>query len=117
MSVAPDPMVVHSSEPAPQRTRGTWHGKAASLLFAIFCMELGFFLLVFPWTDAWFANRFSTFAAESYWSVTVAAWWRQLWPNAFFRGAVSGLGFVNLYIALAEILALRRFVRPQEDDN
>ncbi len=117
MSVAPDPMVVHSSEPSPGRTRGTWHGKAASLLFAIFCMELGFFLLVFPWTDAWFANRFSTFAAESYWSVTVAAWWRQLWPNALFRGAVSGLGFVNLYIALSEIVSLRRFVNPPEDGN
>lgn len=96
---------------------GTWRGKAASLLFAIFCMELGFFLLVFPWTDAWFSNRFSTFAAESYWSVTVAAWWRQLWPNAFFRGAVSGLGMVNLYIALTEIFALRRFVRTDENES
>jgi hypothetical protein len=85
------------------------------LLFAIFCMELGFFLLIFPWTDAWFGNRFSTFAAESYWSVTVAAWWRQLWPNAFFRGAVSGLGVVNLYIALAEVFALRRFGRTDEN--
>jgi hypothetical protein len=78
-------------------------------------MELGFFLLVFPWTDAWFSNRFSTFAAESYWSVTVAAWWRQLWPNAFFRGAVSGLGVVNLYIALSEVFALRRFVGSREN--
>ena len=78
-------------------------------------MELGFFLLVFPWTDAWYSNRFSTFAAESYWSATVAGWWRTLWPNAFFRGAVSGLGIINLYIALVEIFALRRFVQPNDN--
>jgi hypothetical protein len=80
-------------------------------------MELGFFLLVFPWTDAWYSNRFSTFAAESYWSATVASWWRQIWPNAFFRGAVSGLGVVNLYIALSEIFALGRFVQARQDEG
>jgi hypothetical protein len=72
-------------------------------------MEIGFFFLIFPWTDAWFQNRFSTFAADTYWSVTAAALWREIWPSAYFRGALSGLGLVNLWIAFAEVFALRRF--------
>jgi hypothetical protein len=33
------------------------------------------------------------------------------WFNAYVRGAVSGLGIVNVYIALLEIFRLRRFAR------
>jgi hypothetical protein len=33
------------------------------------------------------------------------------WDNLYVRGAVSGLGAVNLYISLVEIFRLRRFAR------
>ncbi len=35
--------------------------------------------------------------------------WHQLWDNFYLRGAVSGLGVVNLYIAMLELYRLRRF--------
>jgi hypothetical protein len=35
------------------------------------------------------------------------------WDNAYLRGAVSGLGIVNVYISLVEIFRLRRFARRQ----
>jgi len=37
---------------------------------------------------------------------------RDVWDSAYFRGAVSGLGLINIYIALAEIA---RFKRPRPD--
>ena len=46
-------------------------------------------------------NLFSALAPE----------WRQYWDNAYLRGAVSGLGVLNVYISLAEIFRLRRFSR------
>jgi hypothetical protein len=36
---------------------------------------------------------------------------KSFWDNLYVRGAVSGLGVVNLYISLVEIYRLRRFAR------
>jgi hypothetical protein len=75
-----------------------WYQKLSAILLIIFCLELGCFLLVFPWLgDAWDNNFFSSLLHRRYWG------------NAYFRGAVSGLGVVNLYISFIEILRLRRF--------
>ena len=37
--------------------------------------------------------------------------WHQYWDNMYVRGAISGLGVVNLYISLIEVLRLRRFAK------
>jgi len=78
-----------------------WHHKMTAVLFVTFCLELGFFLLIFPWTDYWDSNFFSSLVPE----------WHQYWENLYVRGAVSGLGAMNLYISFGEILRLRRFAR------
>jgi hypothetical protein len=57
--------------------------------------------MIFPWTPYWDANYFGSLAPQ----------WRQFWSNLYFRGAVSGLGVVNLYIAVLELYRLRRFAR------
>jgi len=79
----------------------TWQRKAAAVLFITFCLEMGFFLLIFPWIDNW--DRFANFIPKL----------RPLFENLYMRGAVSGLGIVNLYISLSELLRLRRFARPR----
>jgi len=78
-----------------------WYHKASAILFITFCLEIGIFLLVFPWTEYWDANYFSSVlpAFEPY------------WDNMYVRGAISGLGVVNLYISFIEIFRLRRFSR------
>jgi len=68
------------------------------LLFVLFCFELGIFLLIFPWLDAWNNNGIAN----------LAPWVRDVWVSPYFRGALSGLGMVNIYISLVEILGLRR---------
>jgi hypothetical protein len=65
----------------------------------IFCFELGVFLLVFPWLEAWDINWFASYSPAV----------RDLWNNSYFRGALSGLGLVNIYISLIEVFRLRRF--------
>ncbi|MBI4907404.1 MAG: hypothetical protein HY820_27510 [Acidobacteria bacterium] len=76
-----------------------WYHKAGAVLFAIFCFELGVFLLVFPWLDFWEQNFFATWKPEV----------QQVWMNAYFRGLVSGLGLVNIFVSFIEIVRLRRF--------
>ncbi len=78
-----------------------WYHKMAAILFITFCMEIGCFLLIFPWTEYWDSNYFSGMLPVA----------QQVWDNMYLRGAVSGVGLVNLYICFGEILRLRRFSR------
>jgi len=76
-----------------------WYHKMSAVLFITFCLEIGFFLTVFPWTEYWDNNFFSTWLPHG----------PVYWDNLYVRGAVSGLGIVNLYISLVEMFRLRRF--------
>ena len=76
----------------------TWVQKLGTLLFVLVCFEVGAFLLLFPWMEYWDHNSIAA----------LAPWMRGVWDSAYFRGALSGLGLVNIYIALAEIFRLRR---------
>ena len=78
--------------------RGGWHTKFRILLFIVFAFEIGFFLLVFPWMEGWDRTSIPMM-------VPLLA---HVWDSSFFRGAISGLGAVNIYISLLEIGRLRR---------
>ena len=79
--------------------RYRWYHKMSAVLFITFCLEIGFFLLIFPWTEFWDNNYFSTLIPE----------WHRYWDNMYVRGAISGIGVVNLYISFVEMFRLRRF--------
>jgi hypothetical protein len=81
--------------------RYRWYHKTGALLMTIFCMAVGIFLVIYPWTESWDRNYFAAVVPE----------WHEYWENLYVRGAVSGLGVVNFYISLAEVLRLRRFSR------
>ena len=78
-----------------------WYHKMSAVVFITFCLEMGLFLLIFPWTESWDNNYFSGLMPQM----------KSFWDNLYVRGAVSGLGVVNLYISLVEIYRLRRFAR------
>lgn len=108
MSLSPDPRpyLDQAGEPHPEAPREAiyrWYHKAGAVLFAIFCFELGVFLLVFPWLELWEGNYFAT------WNRGL----QQLWMNAYFRGAISGLGLVNIFVSFIEIVRLRRFASAE----
>lgn len=66
------------------------------LLLATFFFEIGFVLIVVPWSTFWDRNYFAQSASALEALVT----------NNFLRGAVSGLGLVNLLAGLAEVVSM-----------
>jgi len=61
-------------------------------LFALilFCLELGAFLVVLPWSSLWERNYFLfRYPALALWLL-----------NAYLRGAISGLGLVDIGLGI-----------------
>jgi hypothetical protein len=70
----------------------------ARLIFIVYFLEVGLLLVIAPWSVLWDRNYFI-----------------HLWPalgvlmgNGYVRGAVSGLGFINLAAAVAEFIGFFR---------
>ncbi len=75
----------------------TWQRRLLGICFAIFAFEIGLFLVIFPWLDdSWDVNYFQSLIPAL----------QNLWDDPYFRGAVTGLGFVNIYIACQEVIRL-----------
>jgi hypothetical protein len=87
-----------------QASRYRWYHKAAAILYVFFCFEIGVFLFLFPWLEIWDQNYFSSLSPA----------WSELWNSNYFRGAVSGVGLIDIGISFAELFRLRRFARKQE---
>lgn len=96
MSLTPGPIPMESE--VPQAHARPWYNKILRFCFIVFCFEIGVFLLVFPWLQVWERNMLPTYAF----------WLEDLWGNPYFRGALSGVGLVNIYISFVEIVRLLR---------
>ncbi len=96
MPVGPEPMDIGSMRVG--RRGLPWYAKVLRLFFIVFCFEIGVILIVFPWLRIWEMNN----------AVLYAPWLADVWGNPFFRGALSGLGLINVYISFLEILRLFR---------
>ena len=95
MPVAP----TSTPPPSPPVERlANWSRRLTTLLLVVFCFEVGLFLLVFPWLEPWANN----------WVADALPGLSRLWGNGYFRGAVSGLGALNIYISLMELFGIRR---------
>jgi hypothetical protein len=100
MSLTPEPAPAPNSVPAPagEPRRLSRTPRLLRLVFAIFTFEIGLFLTVFPWVDIWSVNYFSGWLPAL----------EYVWDEPYFRGAITGLGLVNIYVACAEVLRLFR---------
>lgn len=78
--------------------------KLHSVVLSLFFAEMGLFLVVFPWIEVWERNFF----------VHLSPVLTAVLMNYFFRGAVSGLGIINLWLSLSEILNLGKSVTEIE---
>jgi hypothetical protein len=98
MSLTPGSLPTEQSTPAappppPRRNR------LLRICFAIFVFEMGLFLIIYPWRDTWTFNYFQGSSQIL----------ELIWDDPFFKGALSGLGLVNVYLALTEFVgALKR---------
>ena len=55
--------------------------------------------MVFPWVSDWISIT----------SPPLPFWFQNIWRSAYFRGAISGLGVLNVWISFIEVFRLRRF--------
>lgn len=102
MSLSPQtPQGLTNSEPArtpadriSPRPKIGWQRRVLRLSLALFTLEVGLFLALFPWTQSWDVNYFQSLSPAL----------RDLWEQPSFRGAITGLGFVNIYIACLQFV-------------
>lgn len=81
----------------PKATRFVrWHRRVLAFCLIVFAFELGLFLLVFPWLPQW----------EMSWIPVHSPRFANFWMSSYFRGLLSGLGLLNIYVAIAETLKL-----------
>jgi hypothetical protein len=72
--------------------------RGLAILYLLFCFEMGVLLLVLPWLSVWQKNFF----VENY------PWVSALAENYYVRGAVSGVGLADIWLAGFELWRLRR---------
>jgi len=64
------------------------------VVLVLLAIETGLFLIVIPWSSAWDENL-----VVNYYSA-----FRPVLRSHYVRGALSGLGLVNLWMGIAEVL-------------
>jgi hypothetical protein len=64
-----------------------------AVAFILFCFEIGLFLVFVPWSQLWEHNVLLIYSLHL----------RGLLLNNFVRGAVSGLGVIDLGLGLSEL--------------
>jgi hypothetical protein len=64
-----------------------------TIIYIVLCSELGIFLFILPWASFWGKNYFT----DHYPLISAIS------RNYFLRGAVSGLGLADIWLAVYEI--------------
>jgi len=72
-----------------------------AVAFILFCFEVGLFLIFVPWSTLWESNVLLTYSFSL----------RNFLLNNFVRGAVSGLGLIDVVLGLAELAVFWRSLR------
>ena len=89
---------VEKQQGAAEVSRTTlWLHRLSLIIFVIFCIELGMLLTVLPWTRVWTEN---TLLAANH-------SWRAIMQDNFVRGAVTGIGVVDIWIGIWEAVHYR----------
>lgn len=83
-------------EDAPSRG-DLWRRRMFLVIEVLFFVEVGMVLLVLPWTHLWIDNPILNTSFHV----------RQFAESGFVRGVLSGLGLVNLYIAISDAVTYR----------
>jgi hypothetical protein len=73
-------------------------GRLLTILYIVICFEMGAVLFVFPWVSLWSKNFF----------IDHYPWVSGLVHNYFVRGAISGIGLADIWLAVYELWRFRR---------
>jgi hypothetical protein len=72
-------------------------GRLLTILYIVVCFEMGVLLFVFPWVSLWSKNFF----------IDHYPWVSGIVHNYFVRGAISGIGLADIWLAFYELWRLR----------
>ena len=94
-----NPTPAQPTDPAPENTAEmpVWLQRVFVVVYVLFCIELGLVLIVLPWTRFWFSDGW------------MAQWpaFQHLMQLGFVRGAVSGLGLLDIWLGVLEAVRYR----------
>lgn len=79
-----------------------WMRRLSLFILVAFCIELGMLLVVLPWTRLWSDNNLIL----NYPAL------RSFLQQNFVRGAVSGVGLVDIYLGIWEAWHYKETPRP-----
>jgi hypothetical protein len=92
VGAVPGPVLV-----APPPSEPIWLKRIKLVIFVLFCIELGMLLTVLPWTKVWTENGILL----SYPAL------REVLRYDFVRGAISGLGLIDIWLGIREAVNYR----------
>ena len=75
-------------------------------LWIVVCLEVGIFLLLVPWSPLWTRNLLLAYYPAL----------RPFFMSYFVRGAVSGLGLLNLGFGFREVWDFRRLPKAVDSE-
>ena len=93
---SPNSLLAEDPGESPQRPLRLWR-RIQTVVFILFCLEMGVVLVLFPWSSMWDRNYFFALVPR------YATWF----ASSYLRGAISGVGLVNVWIAVSEAWRLR----------
>lgn len=83
--------------------------KLTIVFFILICFEIGILLVILPWvpSPSWNENYLLVLAADKmHWP-----WLALAMKSGYVRGAVTGLGLLNIVLGVLEIIHFRRTAR------
>ena len=92
------PVLVMPPQPRQKPTRWQlWRARLFLAEFIFVCLIIGIILIVAPWTPLWTGNSLLLDFPRV----------REVLMNDFVRGLISGLGLVDIWLAVSEAIAYR----------
>lgn len=88
--VAPQPVDAQAEVPV-------WLQRLFVIVYVVFCIELGLALVLLPWSTWWDSNYLL-----AHWPSA-----RHLLQHGFARGAISGLGLLDVWLGISEAVRYR----------
>jgi len=85
------------AQAGPRAETPVWMQRLFVIVYVVFCIELGIVLVTLPWSPWWIHNHLL-----AHWSSV-----RHFSRLGFVRGAISGIGFLDLWLGVSEAVHYR----------
>lgn len=89
--------------------------KITIIFFILICFEIGILLVVLPWLSypSWNENHLLLLVAEKLHFTGLV----RFITSGYVRGAVTGLGLLNIWIGINEIIHFRKTIKYFESES